>query len=488
MQALIVIALIIPLCTAGVSMLLKNALYLRVVNTLGTFSLSGVLWATVYRVSAAGAFQSPLFYVDELSAVLLLVIAILSLTATLFSFSYMEKEIQDGHMPSSRLSWYYGMLNVFVFTMIALLVLENMGLMWVAVEATTLASVLLVAFNRNKTALEAAWKYVMVCSVGICFALLGTILLYYTQVNAAGQAAQPLSWLQLKALGTNLDPAMLKLAFVFILIGYGTKAGLAPMHTWLPDAHSQAPSPVSGLLSGSLLSCAMYVIIRSLAIVKGALGLGFAHYLMIGFGLLSIAVAIPFIIVQHDIKRLLAYSSVEHMGLIAVGLGVGTPLAIYGALLHTINHAVTKSALFYLAGSIIQYYHTKNIMRIRGLMQAMPIIGTLFTLLIVAIVGLPPFSVFTSKLTIAWASFERGTYTLGLIIMLLLAGVFAGMMFYCVKMTMGETSVTKKYQRQGKLSLAAVFGSLVIAVGGGFYIPAWLNGMLVRAAEIVAGG
>jgi len=488
MQTLLIIALAVPVLSAVLSFYQTSAGRLRQINTSSSIILTGTVLTAVYQTACEGVFHSSLFYVDELSALLLLIISILSLTAMLFSFSYMEREIIDGYLPPNRLSQYYAMLNVFTFTMIGLLVMENMGLMWVAIEATTLASVLLVAFNRNRTALEAAWKYAMVCSVGICFALLGTILLYYTQINVTEYPTEALSWLQLKTIGALLDPAMVKLAFVFIVIGYGTKAGLAPMHTWLPDAHSQAPSPVSGLLSGALLSCAMYVIIRSLIIVQSSIGLTFGHYLLVGFGLFSIAVAIPFILVQHDIKRLLAYSSVEHMGLVAVGLGIGTPLAVYGALLHIFNHAITKSALFYLSGSIIQQYHTKHIMKIRGLLRAMPLVGTLFTLLIIAIVGMPPFSIFTSKLTIAWAYFQTGSYTLGLVLLLLLAGVFCGMIFYLIHMSLGAPSHCRKRKATGGLGSAAVMLSLVLAISCGFYIPPWLNQVLVKAAALVTGG
>lgn len=488
MQTLLMMSLAVPLLSAVISFFQSNAGRLRLLNTVSSTVLVGCVITAAYQIAAEGAFHSNWLYLDELSALLILVVGILSFTAMLFSFSYMEQEVAEGHLAANRLSQYYAMLNVFTFTMMGLLVLENMGLMWVAIEATTLASVLLVAFNRNRTALEAAWKYVMVCSVGICFALLGTILLYYTQINATGSATGALSWLELKEIGDRLDPAMVKLAFIFIVIGYGTKAGLAPMHTWLPDAHSQAPSPVSGLLSGALLSCAMYVIIRSLIIVQSSIALPFGHYLLVGFGLISIAVAIPFIIIQHDIKRLLAYSSVEHMGLVAVGLGVGTPLAVYGALLHIFNHAVTKSALFYLSGSIIQQYHTKHIMKIRGLLRAMPLAGTLFTLLVIAIVGMPPFSIFTSKLTIAWAYFQSGGYALGFVLLLLLAGIFCGMMFYCIRMSLGEPSHYKKSQAANRLGSVAILFSLVLAVGGGFYIPAWLNHIVVRAAALVTGG
>jgi hydrogenase-4 component F len=488
MQVLIYIALALPLLCALLSFFAPQAAKLRMINLPGSVLLTATIMMLVYNIATGSAYHSGIFYIDELSALLLTVVGILTLTAMLSSFSYMEREVASGHLPAARLPQYYGMLNVFSFTMVFVLVLENLGLMWVAIEATTLASALLVAFYLNRTAIEAAWKYVMVCTVGICFALLGTILLYYTQINAAGYSAEALSWLQLQALGTRLDPVMLKLAFIFIIIGYGTKAGLAPMHTWLPDAHSQAPSPVSGLLSGSLLSCAMYVIIRNLIIVQHSLGLAFGQYLLIGFGLLSVSIAIPFILVQHDMKRLLAYSSVEHMGIIALGLGIGSPLAIYGALLHIFNHAVTKSALFYLTGIIIQQYHTKHMMRVKGLVSAMPLVGTLFMLLVIAAVGMPPSSIFTSKLTIAWASFETGNSWLGFTMLFLLAGIFSGMMFYCMKMSLGAPTLPVKRQAVGLPAKTAVVLSLGLVIGAGVYIPAWLNGMLLKAAALVAGG
>ncbi|MCX7781477.1 MAG: hydrogenase 4 subunit F [Negativicutes bacterium] len=488
MQVLMYLIVIIPLVGALLSYVQKNRNGLRIVNFVASVAMTGLALVLVYQTARHGALRYGMFYIDELSGLLLTVVSILTLTATLYSFSYMEREVVQGHLAAARLPGYYAMLNILSFTMVAVLLVENLGLMWVAVEATTLASALLVAFQLNRTAIEAAWKYVMVCTVGICFALLGTILLYYTQVNVAGSAIEALSWLQLAALSERLDPVMVKLAFIFILIGYGTKAGLAPMHTWLPDAHSQAPSPVSGLLSGSLLSCAMYVIIRNLIIVQNTLGQAFGQYLLIGFGLLSVAIAIPFILLQHDIKRLLAYSSVEHMGLITLGLGIGTPLAVYGALLHIFNHAVAKSALFYLAGDITQEYHTKHILRIRGLITAMPLTGTLFMLFIIAAVGVPPFGIFTSKMTITWASFAAGQPVLGFFILLLLSGIFAGMIFYCAKMVLGAPAQPVRKAQSGALSQIAFLLSFLIIAGAGIYLPTWFNGMLLRAAALVSGG
>lgn len=490
MEQWIVLALVLPLATSLLNMAQLTEQAIRRLNLTGSCLVSLTLLVIVYQVAVNGNIQAGQFYVDALSAVLLLVIAILTCTATLFSLSYMKLEIVQGHASLKMLKRYYILLNLFVFTMVCVPVVENMGLLWVAIEATTLSSALLVAFYFDRPALEAAWKYVMVCTVGICLALLGTILLYYAQVSADIGGGQALSWQALKAASGRLDSGMVKLAFVFILIGYGTKAGLAPMHTWLPDAHSQAPSPVSGLLSGALLSCALYAIIRTSIIVKGAVGPAFTEQFLTGFGLLSIVIAVPFILVQHDLKRLLAYSSIEHMGLITLGLGIGTPLAMYGALLHVINHAITKSALFYLAGAVIQHYGTKNILRIRGLVGAAPVMGVLFVAAVLAIAGLPPFSIFYSKLTIVWAAFQSGSAWLGVIILLLMAAIFAGMIYYTLKLGFASAPrrVAASGYRPGKPAMAAIAVSLVLMAGGGIYLPAWLDTLITRAVAIMTGG
>jgi hydrogenase-4 component F len=483
------LALFCPIATGLVSMFQDRTVALKIVNLTGSILTSSLLAVIIYYIGMQGAFHSKMLYVDHLSVVLLIVVAVLTLTSMLFSISYMEKELFEGHITINMLKRYYGLLNLFIFTMLSVLVVENLGLMWVAVEATTLASALLVAFYFNHSALEAAWKYVMVCTVGICLALLGSIFLYYAQVSVVGAGAQALSWLELKSIGSQMDPTITKLAFIFLLIGYGTKAGLAPMHTWLPDAHSQAPSPVSGLLSGALLSCAIYAIIRNLMVVQTVLQRDFLQYLLIGFGVFSIAIALPFILVQHDLKRLLAYSSVEHMGIIVLGIGISTPLAIYGALLHIINHAIAKSTLFYLAGVITQEYKTKSIMRIRGLIRTMPLLGTMFMMTVLVITGTPPFSIFVSKFIIIWASFIDGRFILGASVLLLLAGIFAGMMYYCMAMVFSGKPKHNNFSGSiGKPALMSMILSVCLLIVAGLYVPPWLDIILKRAASVVMGG
>lgn len=489
MGELLYFALLVPIVTGLLSMVQATTTGVKIINIIGSSLTSLGLMGIIYKITVAGAFQYHLLYVDPLSAVFLIVATVLIVTSSLFSVSYMEKELAQGEITFKMLRRYYGLLNLLFFTMISVLTVENLGLMWVAVEATTLASALLVAFYFNHSALEAAWKYVMVCTVGICLALLGTILLYYAQVNGTGSEFQALSFLDLRRGSIRFDPAIAKLAFIFILIGYGTKTGLAPMHTWLPDAHSQAPSPVSGLLSGSLLSCALYVILRNLIIVQAVVNHEFLQSLLIGFGVFSIVIALPFILVQHDLKRLLAYSSVEHMGIIILGIGIGGFLGVYGALLHIINHGIAKSVLFYMAGVITQEYQTKQIARIRGLISVMPLVGSMFVIGILAITGTPPFGIFISKFIIVGVAFASGRVVLGSIVLLLLAGIFAGMLYYCLSMTFGsKPNFPVSPIRIKKPAIVAMVLSIGLIIVTGVYIPTWLNEILYKAAAIVVGG
>ncbi|GAB6179889.1 hydrogenase 4 subunit F [Desulfotomaculum defluvii] len=487
MYELILGALALPIITGLITLLQKNLTLIRYTNLLGSTLTSGIILAIIYRITEIKVFSSEFLYVDYLSSVLLFVVALLTFTATLFSLSYMEKEVKEGQVAEKMIPRYYALLNLFTFAMVSVLIVGNLGLMWVAVEGTTLASALLVAFYFNRSALEAAWKYVMICTVGICLALLGTMFLYYAQVNAVGET-HALNWLYLKNISGTLNPDIVKLAFVFILIGYGTKAGLAPMHTWLPDAHSQAPSPVSGLLSGALLSCAFYALMRNVIIIKGTIGTEFIQTVMIGLGILSILIAIPFVLVQHDVKRLLAYSSVEHMGIIAIGFGIGTQLAVYAALLHIINHAIAKSSLFYLAGVISQEYKTKHIKQIQGVARVMPAVATMFVIGILAITGTPPLNIFISKFTLVMSIFDSKMWLLGGLTLLLLAGIFAGLMHYCLKMTFGNAPEDIKGSKVSSSTITAIGFSICLIVVGGLYLPPSISEILTQAVYIVIGG
>ena len=251
---------------------------------------------------------------------------------------------------------------------------SNVGFMWVAIEATTITSALLIPLHRTRASVEASWKYLLICSVGIALAFAGTVLAYFDSASSAGHVADALNWTVLRAAAPSLHRELIQLAFAFILVGYGTKAGLAPMHTWLPDAHSEAPAPTSAMMSGVLLAVAMYAVVRWKAVVDAALGSAFAGNLLLAAGLLSVLIGVFSLVIQRHYKRMLAYSSVEHIGLVSIGLGLG-PLGTFAALLHLVNHAVAKSMAFLLAGRILHRYKTTEIARVSGLLRAMPLDG-----------------------------------------------------------------------------------------------------------------
>ena len=481
--------LLIPLATALACILTGSRKLIGAFNLAGGIAVTAVsltLARTVFGQGPVHALGS-LIYIDSLGAFVICLVAIVGLAAAVYSIGYTAHEISSGEVPETRLKWYYFWFYLFLFTMLLVVMVNNLGIMWVAIEATTLTSALLVAYYDKRSSLEAAWKYIIICTVGIVFALFGTILLYYAAVAAAGESGA-LNWQTLMGIAGKLDPKLVKLAFIFILVGYGTKAGLAPMHTWLPDAHSQAPSPVSALLSGVLLNCALYGILRFHIIVSKAVGPDYSTNLLLIFGILSIAISLPFILVQHDFKRLLAYSSIEHMGIITAAVGLGGKLGLYGACLHMLNHALAKSSLFFVAGNVTQKYRTKNIGRIKGVIQVMPVTGTALLLGILAIAGLPPFNIFISEFTIISAGFAEGRYVVTSLILVLISLAFAGLVFAASKMALGSAPGKVKPGEQGKWSVVPVIVLMVSVVGLGIYIPAYLQNILGQVVSVLAGG
>ncbi|MCE5269534.1 MAG: hypothetical protein LLG00_16785 [Planctomycetaceae bacterium] len=376
-------------------------------------------------------------------------------------------------------------LLAFLATMTLVAVSRHLGLMWVGVEATTLASAPLIYFHRHSRSLEATWKYLLICSVGIALALLGNFFVAVAAQSAAGPAIH-LTIDNLIARADGLNPLWLKAAFLFFLVGYGTKMGLAPLHTWLPDAHSEAPSVVSALLSGALLNCALLTILRAHALLTAAKLAAFSSDLLVIFGLLSMAVAAVFIIGQADFKRMLAYSSVEHMGILSLGIGIGG-LATFGAMLHTVNHSLTKAMLFLVAGNILALYRTKSTTRVRGLLRALPMTGVLWLAGFLAIVGSPPFGPFLSELTILKGMLDAGRPVVAVAYLLALAVVFVGMATICLRMAYGPppdslssaTSVTARREPLWSIAPAAALGFLVLALG--IYVPPQLTHVLKQA-------
>lgn len=428
------------------------------------------------------------FYVDSLSIIILDLVLSVGAMAGIFSVGYLKEEVRHGKVDEARIRLYYILMHSFMFTMIFALTVNNMGLMWIAIEGTTLASAFLVGFYNNKQAIEAAWKYVIICSVGIAIALLGIIFLHLASAETITDG-RFLEWTALFENARALKGSVLRVAFIFILIGFGTKAGFAPMHTWLPDAHSQAPSPISALLSGVLLNSAMYGIIRTVAIVNKNLGSSvFTGRLLMAAGLLSIITAAVFILTQKDYKRLLAYSSIEHMGIIVFAMGIFTPAAVFGALFHMINHSFTKSMLFLASGNVLLKYNTREISKVHGILKLLPVSGPVFLLGLFAIAGTPPFSVFASEWGIMTAAFDGGHYIAGTAFVLLLAVVFMGIALTLFKMFYGNAPSADIKPGEpnvwGCVSIVLLF--FVIAVTG-FYMPAGVKDLILEAQGIIMG-
>ncbi|HJW10992.1 MAG TPA: hydrogenase 4 subunit F, partial [Albitalea sp.] len=353
----------------------------------------------------------------------------------------------------------------------------------VAMEAATLTTVLLVSLYRTPASLEAAWKYFILCGVGIAQALFGTILLYFAAEKLLGAGGGALLWTELNGVRTGLEPTVLSLAFVFLLVGYGTKVGLVPLHNWLPDAHAEGPTPVSAVLSGLLLNVALYAVVRCKVLVDGALPGAFAKNLMIGFGLLSVVVAAFLLSRQRDIKRLFAYSSIEHMGIITFAFGIGGPIANFAGLLHMTVHSLTKSAIFFAVGHAAQKAGTQIMDDIRGLITISPVVGWGLALGALAILGMPPFGVFASEfLIITTAMREQAWATPFLLVALGVA--FASVFSRVQPMVFGDTSLKPLAHPP---ALVPVFVHLALGLMLGLYVPPYLDGWYRQAARMIGG-
>lgn len=424
--------LLIPLLAAGLTALTPNRRVGEALHLISVFALfvTGLeLGVQVLILGISIQELNGLLYVDALSGLLVLVIVLLGMIAAVYAVGYLRAEQE------TRTRRFFGLFHLFLFTMLLAVTTNNLGVMWVAVEGTTLATVFLVNLRNTRTSLEAAYKYLIISSVGIALAFIGTALMYYTGSTQAGEIA--VNWTSLRETATSLNPQVVRLAFVFILIGYGTKSGLAPMHTWLPDAHSEAPAPISALMSGVLLNVGMYALLRFKIVTDAAVGARYSSNLMLGIGVLSLAVAAIFMLTQRNYKRMLAYSSVEHMGIISLGLGFGGYWGLLGAILHLVGHALAKSLLFILSGNILLKFHTTEIRTLQGLLRNAPWTGAAFLAGTLALLGLPPFSLFISEFLIARAGLESQTPWLAAIAIALFVVVFAGMLANVNRMIYG---------------------------------------------------
>ncbi len=445
-----------------------------------TFVLASVLTAEVVAGGPMVVLEEN-FFVDALNVFLVALTAFVGFTTSLFSRPYMRIERDRGRMTPGRLRLYHSMYQMFMFTMLLALTTNNMGILWVAMEAATLATVLLVSVYRTPASLEAAWKYFILCGVGIAQALFGTILLYFAAERVLGREGNALLWTHLNMVKGQLEPTILSIAFVFLLVGYGTKVGLVPLHNWLPDAHAEGPTPISAVLSGLLLNVGLYSVIRCKVLADGALDSRFAGNIMMGFGLLSVVVAAFFLSRQRDVKRMFAYSSIEHMGLMTFAFGMGGPIASFAGLLHMTVHSLVKSAIFFAVGHATQKAGTQVMADIRGLMQVSPALGWGLMLGTLAILGMPPFGVFASEFLILTTAMREHPWATPLLL-LALGVAFAAMFGKVQSMVFGE-SVLKPLPYSP--ALAPVFIHLGLGFMLGLWIPPYLAGWYQQAARLL---
>lgn len=419
-----------------------------------------------------------LLYADGLSAWLDVILGVVGATGTLYAVGYLGEELDRGHLSLRRFWQFFCLFDLYVAAMLTAVNVENIAIMWIAVEGSTLSAALLIGFERSNAALEAGWKYIILSSVGIALALFGTILVYYSSEHVLGVTSEALRWPDLYRAALSLDQNAIMIAFIFILIGYGTKAGMAPMHTWLPDAHAEAPTPVSAMLSANMLTVAVYAILRFKAVADRTLGPAFTSRLMIGLGLLSIAVAATFLLVQRDYKRLLAYSSIEHIGISLVGFGVGGA-ALLPAFWHLLNHALTKSTAFYAAGLVLLRHEHRMLDRVGGLLRQMPLAGAAMLVAGLALGGMPPSGLFVSELLITTAAYTaEPAVAYGLLGLLTLA--FATLLYQILRMVLGVPLADGRPPgTRCRIFTGAAIGVNLAAVGAiGLQIPSTFGTLL----------
>jgi len=419
--------------------------------------------------------------VDDLNGTFIVLTTFVGFTTSIFSASYIGHELEIGRLTPPFVRFYHAMYQVLMFAMNLALVANNIGLMWVAIELATLTTVMMVGIYRTHEALEAAWKYFILGSVGIALALFGTILVYMAARPVVGEGLDAMVWSILVARGSAFDPALLDLAFVFLLLGYGTKIGLAPLHAWLPDAHAEGPTPISAVLSGLLLNVALYALLRFkmiLAVNPAAIAPG---PLMVTLGLISLVFAAFMLYRRRDIKRIFAYSSIEHMGIITFAFGMGGPLANFAGLLHMTMHSLTKSAIFFAVGHVAQVKGTQRIADMGGLTETNPVLGWTLILGVVAIAGLPPLGIFMSEFLVVTSTFAR-TPVLALV---LVFGILVGLAALFLRLNTIAFGEPRGPTAEAKASYMPMFAHLTLVLIGGVYLPPVLVGWFEGVAKLL---
>jgi hydrogenase-4 component F len=482
-----------PLATAGLGTLpvprrTKEAALLA--GLAATFALA-LATAGRYLAGATPSAFGGALRVDGLSALVLVLTAFVGLLSGLYTVGYLERNERSGFVSARQRTELLALVPAYVGAMLLVSVSNNLGILWIAVEATTLASVFLVAFQNRDTSLEAAWKFLVLASVGLAFALLGTVLLFAAGAGGLGEEMSALDWTGFLAHAKALHPFTVKLAIVFLVVGYGTKAGLAPMHTWKPDAYREAPSPAGVLMAVGMMNCALYALVRVHLLSKAVLGPEFSGRLLLGLGLASVLVATPFILVQWNLKRLLAYSSVEHVGIMAIGFGLGAEAATLGAFLHMTYHSLAKPVAFFSAGTLAQLHRSSDLDTIGGgTLARTPVASGLLLLGTLMITGSPPFGLFWSEMTILRAGFAGPHLAAVAVFLAALVVLFCGFFFQVGRVTLGpDTGPIGRAVLPERLDLAmgTTLLASVVAVVSAFYLPEALLALVRAAVRVVEG-
>ncbi len=425
---------------------------------------------------------------DALSALVLGLTGFVSLACAIYAVGYFRREASEGRVTHAQLRRYYVLTPLFVGAMLLVPLADNLGVMWVATESTTLASVLLVTFHNQKTSFEAGWKYIIIGSVGLSLALFGTVFTYYAAVGVLGPETRGgMNWSVLAGVGDKLNQPAMRLMFILVLLGYGTKAGLAPMHTWKPDAYAEAPVPSAALLGAAFINCAFYAIIRFDVLAEKCLGRDFPGKLLGGFGVATILVATPFVLVQRNFRRLLAYSSIDHAGIMVAGLGFGGKLGALGATLHMVFHAVTKPLLFFCAGNVQQQFATPYLWKVRGVIRSLPWTGGLFLMAALAVTGTPPFSLFQSEFSILSAALAADRGWAAALFVGGVVAIFAGFLAHVSKLSLGAPAPDTPCAAECPWKLAAMALVAVPVTTLGFWLPGPLYELVRQTAQIIEG-
>jgi hydrogenase-4 component F len=483
--------ILIPLLSGLLCLVVGSRVWWERVNLLAFAAVAGLAGVLALEVSRWGpvSVMDDFLRADALSAIVVALTAFVALVCGLYAVGYFRRELSEGRVTERQLRRYYVLTPLFVGAMLLAPLANNLGVMWVAIESSTLASVLLVTFYSQRTSFEAGWKYIIIGSVGISLALFGTVITYSSAIAALGPSAHHgMNWSVLVEVADKLNPQAMRLAFVMVLLGYGTKAGLAPMHTWKPDAYAEAPVPAAALLGAGFINCAIYAIIRFDVLAEKCLGHAFPSHLLIGFGVFSILLAAPFVLVQRNFRRLLAYSSIDHAGIMVSALGFGGLFGARGAVLHMLFHGLTKPLLFFSTGNIQQEFGSPYFRKVRGVVHVLPWTGGLLLLATFAVTGTPPFSLFQSEFTAlsgalaadhGWAAF---LFILGVVV------IFVGFLVHMAKMNLGAAPESMPRVAECPWKLAAMILVALVVVAIAFWLPDPVTALVGESVKILGGG